>query len=45
MQMQGERTIRASRADVYNSPGWKRLQTRSQGRGLSEPAEAPRDQR
>ena len=31
---------RASRADVYNSPGWKRLQNRSQGRGLSEPAEA-----
>ena len=30
----------ASRADVYNSPGWKRLQTRSQARGMSQPSEA-----
>ncbi|MEQ9037849.1 MAG: UvrD-helicase domain-containing protein [Silicimonas sp.] len=31
---------RASRADVYNSPGWKRLQTRSQNRPMSQPSEA-----
>jgi len=30
----------ASKADVYNSPGWKRLQARSQQRGMSQPAEA-----
>ena len=30
---------RAARADVYNSPGWKRLQTR-QGPGLSQPRES-----
>ena len=31
---------RASRADVYNSPGWKRLQSRSGRRGLGQPREA-----
>jgi DNA helicase-2/ATP-dependent DNA helicase PcrA len=31
---------KAARADVYNSPGWKRLQSRSQQRGLSQPSEA-----
>lgn len=31
---------KASRADVYNSPGWRRLQSRSQQRGMSQPAEA-----
>ncbi|MBT8426341.1 MAG: ATP-binding domain-containing protein, partial [Silicimonas sp.] len=31
---------RASRADVYNSPGWKRLQSRSRHRGMSQPGEA-----
>ena len=31
---------RASKADVYNSPGWKRLQARSQQRGVSQPAES-----
>ena len=31
---------KASRADVYNSPGWKRLQARSQQRGMSQPSEA-----
>jgi DNA helicase-2/ATP-dependent DNA helicase PcrA len=31
---------RAHRADVYNSPGWKRLQNRSQQRGMSMPSEA-----
>ena len=31
---------RATRADVYNSPGWKRLQERSAQRGLSQPREA-----
>ena len=29
---------KASEADVYNSPGWRRLQSRSQQRGLSQPA-------
>ena len=31
---------RATRADVYNSPGWRRLQDRSQVRSLSQPREA-----
>ncbi|MEL6571903.1 MAG: UvrD-helicase domain-containing protein [Pseudomonadota bacterium] len=31
---------KASRADVYNSPGWKRLQARGQQRGMSQPSEA-----
>jgi DNA helicase-2/ATP-dependent DNA helicase PcrA len=31
---------KAARADVYNSPGWKRLQARSQQRGMSQPREA-----
>ncbi len=31
---------KAHRADVYNSPGWKRLQSRSQQRGMSMPSEA-----
>jgi DNA helicase-2/ATP-dependent DNA helicase PcrA len=30
---------RASRADVYNSPGWRRMQARSAERGLSQPRE------
>ncbi|MEM6729192.1 MAG: 3'-5' exonuclease, partial [Pseudomonadota bacterium] len=30
---------RASRADVYNSPGWKRLQARAAQRGMSQPRE------
>ncbi|MEM6479228.1 MAG: 3'-5' exonuclease, partial [Pseudomonadota bacterium] len=30
---------RASRADVYNSPGWKRLQERSKQRGMAQPSE------
>jgi DNA helicase-2/ATP-dependent DNA helicase PcrA len=30
---------RASKADVYNSPGWKRLQERSTKRGLGQPSE------
>ncbi|MDG1377639.1 MAG: UvrD-helicase domain-containing protein [Yoonia sp.] len=28
---------KASEADVYNSPGWRRLQSRSQQRGVSQP--------
>jgi len=32
-------TDRAARADVYNSPGWKRLQER-RGHGLSQPRES-----
>jgi DNA helicase-2/ATP-dependent DNA helicase PcrA len=31
---------RASRADVYNSPGWRRLQQRAQQRGMSQPKES-----
>ncbi len=31
---------KASKADVYNSPGWKRMQARSANRGLSQPSEA-----
>ncbi|MDA8586218.1 UvrD-helicase domain-containing protein [Rhodobacteraceae bacterium] len=31
---------RVRQADVYNSPGWKRLQARSDQRGLSQPREA-----
>jgi DNA helicase-2/ATP-dependent DNA helicase PcrA len=30
---------RAARADVYNSPGWKRMQTQSSGRPMAQPAE------
>ena len=30
---------RAARADVYNSPGWKRMQTRAAERGVSQPRE------
>ncbi len=31
---------RASRADVYNSPGWKRMQARSQTGGFGRPRES-----
>ncbi len=31
---------RVSKADVYNSPGWKRLQDRQTTRGVSQPREA-----
>jgi len=31
---------RAARADVYNSPGWKRIQTQSTSRPMAQPAEA-----
>ena len=31
---------RATKADVYNSPGWRRLQERAGLRGLSQPREA-----
>jgi DNA helicase II / ATP-dependent DNA helicase PcrA len=31
---------KAASADVYNSPGWRRLQSRSQIRGMAMPAEA-----
>ncbi|HET9067076.1 MAG TPA: 3'-5' exonuclease, partial [Amaricoccus sp.] len=30
----------AARADVYNSPGWKRMQARAGARGTSQPQEA-----
>ena len=31
---------RAARADVYNSPGWKRMQARGPARGMAQPREA-----
>ncbi len=31
---------KAASADVYNSPGWRRLQERSQQRGVSQPTQA-----
>ncbi len=31
---------RVAKADVYNSPGWKRLQTRAQERGVRQPQES-----
>ena len=31
---------KATKADVYNSPGWKRMQDRAQTRGMSQPREA-----
>ncbi|MFN6977037.1 MAG: ATP-dependent helicase, partial [Gemmobacter sp.] len=31
---------RAARADVYNSPGWQRMQTRAPARGVTAPREA-----
>ncbi len=39
----GENSIdeKVERADGYNSPGWKRLQARSQSRGFSKPTNTP----
>ncbi len=31
---------RATKADVYNSPGWKRMQDRASTRGMAQPQEA-----
>ncbi len=31
---------KAASADVYNSPGWRRLRSRSQARGISQPTKA-----
>ncbi len=31
---------KAHKADVYNSPGWRRLQARGQQRGMTQPSEA-----
>ncbi len=31
---------RATKADVYNSPGWKRMQDRAGARGMAQPQEA-----
>ncbi|MEL6840669.1 MAG: 3'-5' exonuclease, partial [Pseudomonadota bacterium] len=31
---------RAAEANVYNSPGWRRLQSKGQHRGMSQPSEA-----
>ena len=33
-------TERVAKADVYNSPGWKRMQSRRDQRGLGQPREA-----
>ena len=37
---ESELADRVAKADVYNSPGWRRLQNRSQQRGMTQPAEA-----
>ena len=41
MQMEAESGLhdRATRADVYNSPGWRRLQARAGARPVSQPRE------
>ncbi len=39
-EVQSDLYERASRADGYNSPGWKRLQSRANRRGMSQPREA-----
>jgi DNA helicase-2/ATP-dependent DNA helicase PcrA len=31
---------KAAEANVYNSPGWRRLQSRSNDRGMGQPSEA-----
>jgi len=38
--MASDLQARAARADVYNSPGWKRMQSRAQARPMAQPAEA-----
>ena len=38
--MASDLQARAARADVYNSPGWKRMQSRAQSRPMAQPAEA-----
>ncbi len=38
--MQSGIETRAAEANVYNSPGWRRLQSRQQTRGLSQPRES-----
>jgi len=38
--LESELADRVAKADVYNSPGWRRLQNRSQQRGMTQPAEA-----
>ncbi len=42
MAPKGGIETRVAKADVYNSPGWKRLQARSQQRGPSQPRETRR---
>ena len=39
-EVQSDLYERASRADGYNSPGWKRLQSKANARGMSQPREA-----
>jgi DNA helicase-2/ATP-dependent DNA helicase PcrA len=38
--MDSDLPARAASADVYNSPGWKRMQSRAQVRPMSQPSEA-----
>ncbi|MDD9977365.1 MAG: UvrD-helicase domain-containing protein [Boseongicola sp.] len=38
--IQSDLVDRAAKADGYNSPGWKRLQARSQHRPMTQPSEA-----
>ncbi|MEM8538886.1 MAG: 3'-5' exonuclease, partial [Pseudomonadota bacterium] len=38
--MESDLHEKAHKADVYNSPGWKRLQARSGARGMAQPVEA-----
>ncbi|MGR3514375.1 MAG: ATP-dependent helicase [Paracoccaceae bacterium] len=38
-EVQSDLYERASRADGYNSPGWRRLQSRQSQRGMSQPRE------
>ncbi|CTQ48845.1 ATP-dependent helicase [Jannaschia donghaensis] len=38
--VESDMPAKAAKADVYNSPGWKRLQSRSQQRPVSQPSEA-----
>ncbi|MEJ6401471.1 ATP-dependent helicase [Yoonia sp. 2307UL14-13] len=38
--LQSDLHERAAEANVYNSPGWRRLQARGQQRGMSQPSEA-----
>ena len=38
--VESDMPAKAAKADVYNSPGWRRLQSRAQQRPVSQPGEA-----